>query len=342
MYIDAKSVRCWKFSPHNPESYFPPGTTFQPNRRAVGTGLNFVNVLCTKFEKLLPILLENNKNHQITVTKGRIGFASLDVKEKEEPKYQIRNPYELTNAILNSDSTYNDCFLLHSTIPAQSPEDFLQILYGTEESIFEQSAPIAHCISADAKMQKGFADSLSKRFPEVRGACRSAKLMKGQVFPVLDRSLRFIYNLVTKEKFSDKPDLNTLSASLEAMKCHAVIYGVHTIAMPKIGCGLDQMNWQEVVKLLRDHFAYSGIQIIVYTLDEKGVFAMTSEGDPEFYAEDEVERYSEEFHLNEKELETDFTSDAKSCQPTCDEQFPSSTPKRRKRTINRILLAIPT
>ena len=41
------------------------------------------------------------------------------------------------------------------------------------------------------------------------------------------------------------------------------------------------MNWQEVVKLLRDHFAYSGIQIIVYTLDEK-VFAMTSEGDPEF------------------------------------------------------------
>ena len=86
MYIDAKSVRCWKFSPHNPESYFPPGTTFQPNRRAVGTGLNFVNVLCTKFEKLLPILLENNKNHQITVTKGRIGFASLDVKEEGRTK----------------------------------------------------------------------------------------------------------------------------------------------------------------------------------------------------------------------------------------------------------------
>ena len=58
----------------------------RPNRRAVGTGLNFVNVLCTKFEKLLPILLENNKNHKITVTKGRMGFPSLDVKEKDEPK----------------------------------------------------------------------------------------------------------------------------------------------------------------------------------------------------------------------------------------------------------------
>ena len=49
---------------------------------------------------------------------------------------------------------------------------------------------------------------------------------------------------------------------------------------------------------------------------------MSAEGDPEFYAEDEIDRYSEEFHLNRRELETDFTSDAKSCQPDCDEQFP--------------------
>ena len=50
---------------------------------------------------------------------------------------------------------------------------------------------------------------------------------------------------------------------------------------------------------------------------------MSSEGYPDFYAEDETERYSEEFYLNEKDLETDFTRDAKSCQPTCDEQFPT-------------------
>ena len=49
---------------------------------------------------------------------------------------------------------------------------------------------------------------------------------------------------------------------------------------------------------------------------------MSAEGDPEFYAEDEIDRYSEEFYLNERELETDFASDAKSCQPDCDEQFP--------------------
>ena len=37
----------------------------------------------------------------------------------------------------------------------------------------------------------------------------------------------------------------------------------------------------------------------------------------------EFEKYSEEFYLNDNDLETDFTRDAKSCQPTCDEQFPT-------------------
>ena len=48
---------------------------------------------------------------------------------------------------------------------------------------------------------------------------------------------------------------------------------------------------------------------------------MSSESDPEFYAEDETERYSEEFYLDAKDLETDFTKNSKSCQPPCDEQF---------------------
>ena len=83
------------------------------------------------------------------------------------------------------------------------------------------------------------------------------------------------------------------------------------------------MNWQELVKLLSDVFAYSNIRIVVYTVEENGVYAFSSEGGPDFYAEDEIERYSEEFYLKDKDLETDFTRDAKSCQPTSHEQFPT-------------------
>ena len=248
----------------------------------------------------------------------------MDVADKEERKHQIRNPYELTNAIIQTDDKYNDCFLLHSTISAQSPDDCLQIIHGTEDSILQQPHSIGHCISADAKMSKGFADLLPERISGLRDTCRQTKLLSGQTFPFWDRAGNlYIYNLVTKTKFSEKPNLTTLSLTLEEMKSHARLYGISTIAIPKIGCGLDQMNWQEVVKLLTDIFACSNIRIVVYPLEENGVHALSSEGDSNFYAEDDIERYSEEFYLNDKDLETDFTRDAKSCQPTCDEQFPT-------------------
>ena len=221
MYIDAKSARCWKYSPEDSQIHFPPGSTFQPNRQAVSTGLSFINTLCIQSEKNLPILMENNKNHQITLPRGRVGFSSLDELDREEPKYQIRSPYELTNAIITTDERYNDCFLLLSTISAQSGDEFLQIVYGNENSIIQQPNSVGHCISADAKMSNEFADFLSHKFPGLRPTCKKAKLLMGQVFPFWDSAGRRIYNLVTKQRFFDKPDLSTLLTTLETMKSHA-------------------------------------------------------------------------------------------------------------------------
>ena len=128
IHIEAKSARCWKCSPEDPHAHFPPGSTFYPNRNAVATVLSFVNVLCTQSEPKLAILMENNKNHQITLPKGRIGFSSLDVSDKDEPKHQVKEPYELTNAICSTNEQYNDCFLLHSTVPSELPDEILQIV----------------------------------------------------------------------------------------------------------------------------------------------------------------------------------------------------------------------
>ena len=33
MHVDAKSARCWKYSSGDTKSLFPPGSTFQPNRK---------------------------------------------------------------------------------------------------------------------------------------------------------------------------------------------------------------------------------------------------------------------------------------------------------------------
>ena len=88
-----------------------------------------------------------------------------------------------------------------------------------------------------------------------------------------------------------------MSKTLEAIKVHASRNGVSTIAIPKLGSRLDQRNWQEVVKLLRDIFAYADVQTVVYTVEENGIHALSAEGDAEFYTDDEVEPYSDEFFL---------------------------------------------
>ena len=112
----------------------------------------------------------------------------------------------------------------------------------------------------------------------------------GPIYPFwYSTGKRCIYNLVTKERFYDKPNLSTVSKTLQGMKIQATTNGVSTIAITKLCCGLDQGNWQEVVKLLRDIFAYSDVQIVVYTLEEHGVHALSVEGDAEFYADDEIE-----------------------------------------------------
>ena len=210
--IDAKSARCWKHSPVNTHTHFPLGSIFQPNRHAVATGLSFINTSCTRSEDSLPILMENNRTHQNTLLKGRTGFFSLDMVDRDEPKYQIRSPYELTNAIITTDEQYNDCFLLHSTVPAQSSDGSLQIIYGTEDSTIQQLNSVGHYISAGARMGKGSADFLSHRIPGLRSTCRKARLFIGQVYPFWDSTGKLhIYSLLTKERYCDTPNLSTLS-----------------------------------------------------------------------------------------------------------------------------------
>ena len=89
MCIDPKSARCLKYFPADTHTHLPPNSKSQLNRNDVATGISFINTLCIRFERNLTILMEIIKNHQITLPKGRIGFSSFDVLDRDEPEYQI-------------------------------------------------------------------------------------------------------------------------------------------------------------------------------------------------------------------------------------------------------------
>ena len=68
----------------------------------------------------------------------------------------------MVNSIPTEKDQYNE-FLLHSTIPCEpDTQDKIQILNGNNETIFQANTAIAHCISADAKLSKRFAETFCR------------------------------------------------------------------------------------------------------------------------------------------------------------------------------------
>jgi len=83
---------------------------------------------------------------------------------------------------------------------------------------------------------------------------------------VLRRGNRYIYYLVTKDRYFHKPTLGHLRHSLECTLCHCQQHGVTRLAMPRIGCGLDKLNWNDVSQMVDEIFVSCGINVTVYSL----------------------------------------------------------------------------
>ncbi|XP_003207600.1 ADP-ribose glycohydrolase OARD1 isoform X1 [Meleagris gallopavo] len=123
---------------------------------------------------------------------------------------------------------------------------------------------LAHCISEDCRMGAGIAVLFKKKFGGVQELLDQQK-KTGEV-AVLQRDDRYIYYLITKKKVSHKPTYEDMRKSLEAMKTHCLNNGVTDISMPKIGCGLDRLDWDKVSAILGEVFEDTDIKITVYTL----------------------------------------------------------------------------
>lgn len=118
---------------------------------------------------------------------------------------------------------------------------------------------LAHCIASDLRMGAGIAVPMQKKFA-LRGKILSTG--KSVHFPtcVLTGS---VFNLITKNKSSGKPTYDTLQKSLECMKEIAQKESVKKIAMPKIGCGLDRLQWEVVRNMIQNLFSDVDVEILV-------------------------------------------------------------------------------
>ena len=130
---------------------------------------------------------------------------------------------------------------------------------------------LAHCISLDCALGAGIAKEFQNRYPNMVNKLR-AHISQNRIktIPiVLSYKIgpnRYIFNLVTKEKYWQKPTYDTLGPTLVQMKNYCIYNNIDKIAMPLIGCGLDRLKWNSVSQMIKDIFNDTDIEIVVCKL----------------------------------------------------------------------------
>ena len=125
---------------------------------------------------------------------------------------------------------------------------------------------LVHCISADCAMGAGIAKTFDDRMPKMK------KLLKRTIrennmqgyFAILYQGERNVINLITKERYWHKPTYSSLKASLLNAKEITIHNNIKYLAMPVIGCGLDRLQWSKVSAMIKEIFADTDVEIVVY------------------------------------------------------------------------------
>jgi len=118
---------------------------------------------------------------------------------------------------------------------------------------------LAHCIASDLRMGAGIAVPMQRKFG-LRGKIRSSGESTENPTCIL---IGRVFNLVTKKRSSGKPSYKSLEASLRKMRELVIENNIKKIAMPKIGCGLDRLQWGRVREMIKDIFGDLDIEILV-------------------------------------------------------------------------------
>lgn len=121
----------------------------------------------------------------------------------------------------------------------------------------------AHCISRDYALGAGIAVEFDKRY-DMRN--RLLKLAEEKTETLDEKCIEVenVFNLITKEKYWEKPSYNSLEESLLEMKEKlSKNKNIKKLVMPKIGCGLDRLSWGKVEPMVQEIFKDLDIEIVV-------------------------------------------------------------------------------
>ena len=141
-----------------------------------------------------------------------------------------------------------------------------------EQDIFELSNKdnyyFVQCISSDFKMGKGIALEFNRVFNCKNELVKEFKNFKWEnTGRCIKAKNSIVFHLITKNRYWDKPTYRTLKESLIELKTLCIEQNIKKLVMPKIGCGLDKLQWNTVKENIIKIFNDTDIEILICYLD---------------------------------------------------------------------------
>lgn len=136
--------------------------------------------------------------------------------------------------------------------------------------IFESDADaLVNPVNTVGVMGKGLARAFKSRYPEIdppyRADCRAGVLQTGAITAYATNSGLTVICLPTKRHWRQPSQMAYIETGMAALVQWANSQDQPlTIAIPALGCGLGELNWNQVHQVIRDRAAAMGDHVVVF------------------------------------------------------------------------------
>ena len=127
---------------------------------------------------------------------------------------------------------------------------------------------LVNAVNCVGVMGKGIALEFRTRFPEMFAdyvkRCRAGQVEPGRPYLFRRSVTPWILNVPTKRHWRDPSRLPDIEAGLAFLAAHYREWGIESLAVPALGCGNGQLNWQEVGPVLVERLGHLNIPVELY------------------------------------------------------------------------------
>ncbi len=121
-----------------------------------------------------------------------------------------------------------------------------------------------------AGLAKQFRDRYPGMYREYREQCQAGKVRTGQVNLHRVKDGKTVINFPAKRHWKDPSSIGYIEDGLESLREALAANNIRSVAVPALGAGLGQLDWNAVQPLIIDRLNLPGLEVEVYGPRGKG------------------------------------------------------------------------